>query len=73
MTTDNSYTPIFCEFEHVIAAYYPPTITPEQMQMLKVMFFAGASAAYELLIKTPERAETMKEEILDQADQFQAA
>lgn len=71
MTTDKSYSPIGAEFEHVVEAYYGPTLTHEQIQSLKVMFFAGAAAVYEIMTKTPDRIETMKEEILDHADRWQ--
>ncbi len=72
MMTDNSYTPLENAFEQMINACFPPTISSEQIRLLKDAFFSGASAACGLMMDTPEIGETIKEELIDHADHLEA-
>ncbi len=73
MQTDKSYTPLKMEFDHVMKTYFPNVIAGEQIKLMQVVFFAGAAASYQVLTKTPERAETLLGELIDHTEQLEAS
>jgi len=71
---DKTYTPLHAEFVHVMSKYFPGEVmTGEQCRTLETMFFAGAAASYQILTETPEKKQTVFDEILDHADQVQTS
>lgn len=73
MNTDASYMPLDAEFCAFMGAAYPNVLAVEQIKAMKSLFFAGAAASYQLLTETPERKETLFDELVDHADQFEGA
>lgn len=73
MKNDKTYTPLQADFDHVLKTYFPNTVSPEHVNLLQIVFFAGAAASYQLLTTAPERKETIFAELLDHAEHVEAS
>lgn len=70
---DKTYTPLQTEFDDVMKTYFPHVIAGEQINLMKVVFFAGAAASYQVLTKTPERADTLLCELVDHTEHMETS
>lgn len=74
MQTDKTYTPLQTDFDHVVSTYFPNcSLSADQRRSLEIMFFAGAASAYHVLTATPEKRDTLYDELLDRAEHAEAS
>jgi len=59
--------------DHVLKAHFPNVNCPQQIKILQDLFFAGAAASYQILTKTPERADTLLCELVDHTEHMEAS
>jgi hypothetical protein len=72
MHIDNSYTPLRADFDQFVSGYFGkhcPTV--EQREAIRSVFYAGAAAAYGIIIKAPDKADTLRDELADQMERLE--
>lgn len=68
MHIDNSYTPLRADFDQFIFACFGKRLKPEETEVLKQVFYAGASSAYGIIATTPDKSDTLRDELADQME-----
>ncbi|MFS8052336.1 hypothetical protein QD357_05860 [Rhizobium sp. BR 317] len=66
--TDKSYTPIGTDFDQYIAAFFSGELSSKALDLIEKAFFAGAASATGILKCSPERLDTLCDELADHAD-----
>ena len=72
MHIDNSYTPLRVDFDQFISTYFGAVRpTTDQTEALKSVFYAGAASAYGIIATTPDKVETLRDELADQMERLE--
>jgi hypothetical protein len=72
MQTDKSYAPLRTDLDELVNNYFSSMrVSEEQKRFIEMIFFAGASSAYGILVNTPEKQGTLFDEIMDHAEKFE--
>ena len=71
MHIDNSYTPLRADFDQFIADCFDVRPSAAETDLLKSVFYAGASSAYGILVGAPSNHETLRDELADQMERLE--
>lgn len=71
MHIDSSYTPLRAAFDRFVAGCFDKRPTPEETEVLKQVFYAGAVSAYGIIVMTPFKSDTLRDELADQMERLE--